>query len=132
MKYLLLMFLTTASLVSIPPIFAEMPTYNIDVRYEAETREIEGSEEIIFTNTGTEPLSELYIALYPNLYLKPYKNRNPAFDKRVYPVAFNPGSLLIHRIEDQNGKALPFFPDPLRGKILIVVVLPSPIPAGAP
>lgn len=107
-----------------------MTRYNIDVHYDSETQRIEGSEEIVFTNTGTKPLSALYIDLYPNLYLNPYPKRDPDFNRRVYPVAFNSGGIKIRKIEDRNGKALPFFPDPLRGKTLFVVVLPSAIPSG--
>ena len=124
------MLLSPFALCSVSTVFAEMTAYNIDVRYEAETKQIEGSEEIVFTNKGTTPLSALYIDLYPNLYLNPHADRDPAFDRRVYPVAFNPGGIEIHGIEDKDGKALPFFPDPLRGKTLIVIVLPSAIPAG--
>ncbi len=128
--FLFILLLIPFSPCSISTAFSEMTAYNIDVRYESETQQITGSEEIIFTNKGANPLSALYIALYPNLYLSPYPHRDLDFNRRVYPVAFNSGGLIIRRIEDKDGKALPFFPDPLRGKTLFVVVLPSAIPAG--
>lgn len=107
---------------------ASNPQYDIVAAYSEEEHRIYGSEKITFTNTGDEPLSELYLFLYPNLYLE----RDPDIDqnlyKRAYPVDFNPGEQIITSVQDLKGQNLPYFPELFKKRILMKIRLPTPIP----
>jgi hypothetical protein len=107
---------------------ASPPQYDIVAAFSEEEHRIYGSEKIIFTNTGDEPLSELYLFLYPNLYLE----RDPDIDqnlyKRAYPIDFNPGEQIITSIQDLQGQNLPYFPELFKKRILMKIRLPTPIP----
>lgn len=107
---------------------ASTPRYDIVAAYSEEEHRIYGSEKITFTNTGDEHLSELYLFLYPNLYLE----RDPDIDqnlyKRAYPVDFNPGEQIITSVQDLKGQNLPYFPELFKKRILMKIRLPTPIP----
>ncbi|MBI3804786.1 MAG: BamA/TamA family outer membrane protein [Nitrospirae bacterium] len=109
------------------PADAAPPQYDIVAAYSEEDRRIYGSEKITITNDGTEPLSELYLFLYPNLYLEKDPDVDPTFYKQAYPVNFNSGEQVITSIQDMRGQNLPYFPDLFKKRILMKIRLPIPI-----
>jgi len=44
-----------------------LPRYDIDLRVDPETRQVEGTAQIHFTNRDDRPLNDLFVRLYPNL-----------------------------------------------------------------
>ncbi len=44
-----------------------LPRYDIDLRVDPETRQVEGTARIHFTNRGDRSLNDLFVRLYPNL-----------------------------------------------------------------
>ncbi|MDC4228087.1 MAG: BamA/TamA family outer membrane protein [Candidatus Manganitrophus sp.] len=127
---MIILLLPLLLLISNPIHAAASPEYDIVAAYSEEEHRIYGSEKISFTNDGDEPLSELYLFLYPNLYLE----RDPDIDqnlyKRAYPVDFNPGEQIITSIQDLKGQNLPYFPELFKKRILMKIRLPTPIPPG--
>jgi len=126
---MIILFLPLLLLISNAlPAAAALPQYDIVAAYSEEEHRIYGSEKISFTNDGNDPLSELYLFLYPNLYLE----RDPEIDqdlyKRAYPVEFNPGEQIISSVQDLKGQNLPYFPDLFKKRILMKIRLPTPIP----
>src|SRR5581483_4232452 len=117
-------------LISLSSAWGASPEYQIVAAYSEEAEQIYGSEKILFTNEGSSPLSELYLFLYPNLYLEKDPNINVLFYQRAYPVGFNPGEMQITAIHDLQGTSLPVSPDVFKSRILMRVRLPTPIPAG--
>ena len=116
-------------IVRVPPATAaSIPQYEIIAAYSEEEHRIYGSEKISFTNDGDKPLWELYLFLYPNLYLE----RDPEIDqdlyKRAYPIDFNPGEQVITSVQDLKGQNLPYFPELFKKRILMKIRLPTPIP----
>ena len=104
------------------PALAEPPSYNIIADYQEETHQIEGHATITFVNTGTKPVSELYLFLYPNLYRGKHPDLDISFYRKAYPVAFNPGGIDILSIQDTEQRTLPFFPVVYQRSIIIKVI----------
>ena len=44
-----------------------LPRYDIELRVDPETRQVEGTARIHFTNRNDRPLNDLFVRLYPNL-----------------------------------------------------------------
>ncbi len=109
--------------------FATAPLYDISVAYREETQRLEGAETIFFTNDGREPLSEVYLFLYPNIYHEKSPALSASVLRRAYPVGFNPGGMEITSVVDAEG-ALPYGVDP-NNNVLLKVLPRAPIPAGA-
>ena len=105
---------------------AEEFVYEITAAYNEKKHTIEGTERITFTNTGESPLSEIYLFLYPNLYLEKSKDQY----HKAYPVAFNPGSIEIVSIHDAFGNPL-VATDFFGAKTLTEIRLSVPIPPKA-
>ena len=114
--------------VNVPSAYAAPTHYDIIATYNEREHRIYGSEKITFENTGTKPLSELYLFLYPNLYLEKDPDINQNLYQRAYPNVFNPGEMLITSVQDTDGMLLPYFPDIFKKRLLIKVQLPAPIP----
>ncbi len=110
------------------PVFAEPSRYDIVATYNDAAHRIIGHEEITFTNRSSQPLSELYLVLYPNLYFNARGDIDPDYYLQTYPVAFNSGGIEITAIEDLDGKGLPFSPVPLQNDTLVIIHLPVAIP----
>jgi len=125
---MIILLLPLLLILSNPFHAAASSEYDIVAAYSEEEHRIYGSEKISFTNDSDEPLSELYLFLYPNLYLE----RDPDIDqnlyKRAYPYAFNPGEQIITSIQDLKGQNLPYFPELFKKRILMKIRLPTPIP----
>lgn len=115
-------------MIDVLPAAGSTPEYEIVAAYSEEEHRIYGSEKISFTNAGNEPLSELYLFLYPNLYLERDPDINQNLYKRAYPVDFNPGEQIITSIQDLKGQNLPYFPELFKKRILMKIRLPTPIP----
>ncbi|MFQ5588884.1 MAG: BamA/TamA family outer membrane protein [Nitrospiria bacterium] len=112
------------------PVFGQPVTYDIEAAYDDETHEVIGREEISFTHQGAEPISELYLFLYPNLYLHKHPQLEAHFYRKAYPVAFNPAGIEIHAIADASGAALAFSPDVAPNQTIIKVILNQPLAPG--
>lgn len=125
---MIILLLPLLLLLSDPIHAAALSEYDIVAAYSEEEHRLYGSEKISFTNDSDEPLSELYLFLYPNLYLE----RDPDIDqnlyKRAYPHDFNPGEQIITSIQDLKGQNLPYFPELFKKRILMKIRLPTPIP----
>ncbi|MBI3359411.1 MAG: BamA/TamA family outer membrane protein [Nitrospirae bacterium] len=128
-KSLLILYLFFPLLVCLPSLSdAEQPQYDITAIYNEKKHTIEGTERITFTNSEETELSEIYLFLYPNLYLE----KNPSQNRylRAYPVAFNPGSIEILSIRDIDGNKLAIT-DFFGAKTLTEIRLTVPIPPKA-
>ena len=117
-------------LISLSSAWGASPEYQIVAAYSEEAGEIYGSEKILFTNEGASPVAELYLFLYPNLYLEKDPNIKAQFYQRAYPVGFNPGEMQITAIHNLSGESLPAFPEFFKNRILMRVQLPAPISPG--
>ncbi|MGB3942965.1 MAG: BamA/TamA family outer membrane protein [Candidatus Manganitrophaceae bacterium] len=107
--------------------FATPPEYEIVAAYSEKDHRIYGSETITFVNESDDPLSEIYLFLYPNLYSEDPK-LDRGFYKRAYPIEFNPGRLIVTAIQERGGRPLPYSPGPFKRGILTRIALPTPIP----
>jgi len=123
---IILMFLLV--LFFSPAVFAENTQYDIVATYQEQDHRIEGVVEVSFVNGGTEPVSELYLVLYPNRYRLNPSGLGLPFFRQAYPAAFNPGGLVITSIQDEAGNLLLPFSNPGGENTLIKVSLSSPIP----
>ncbi|TAK04499.1 MAG: hypothetical protein EPO39_11310 [Candidatus Manganitrophaceae bacterium] len=127
---MIILFLPLLLLIThaLPAFAASIPQYDIVAAYSEEEHRIYGSEKISFTNDGDEPLSEIYLFLYPNLYLEKDPDIDQSLYKRAYPVDFNAGEQFITSIQDLKGQNLPYFPELFKKRILMKIRLPTPIP----
>ncbi len=121
------LFLCLFVLIIVSPVGASPPQYEITATYDEERHQIEGVEKITFTNTGETDLFQIYLFLYPNLYLEKDPKKKSDFYQRAYPVGFNPGSIRILSVRDRDGNDLiltPFF----GVNLLTEIRLDKPIP----
>ncbi len=87
--------------------YGEKPhRYEINATYYDKGHRIEGVETVTFTNTGETALSEIYLFLYPNFYMEKDPKWKPDFYRKAYPIQFNPGSIEIDSVLDQQGREL--------------------------
>lgn len=107
-----------------------LPEYQIAAAYSESDHQIYGSEKITFTNESAAPLFDLYLFLYPNLYLEPDPDVDSNFYQQAYPVGFNPGGMRITAVQDLQGTPLSFYPEAFKKKTLARVRLPAPIAPG--
>lgn len=114
--------------LKVPFAYAGPTHYDIIATYNEKEHRIYGSEKITFQNTGTKPLSEIYLFLYPNLYSEKDPDLNDNLYQKAYPNLFNPGEMLITSIQDSDGLLLPYFPDVFKKRLLVKIQLPAPIP----
>ncbi len=105
------------------------PTYDISIVYRDDVHRLEGAETITFTNDSRNPLSEVYLFLYPNIYRSQSPALSPSVLRRAYPVGFNPGGTEVTSVVDAEG-ALSYEIDP-KNNVLLKVLPRTPIPAGA-
>jgi hypothetical protein len=114
--------------LNVPSVYAAPTQYDIVATYNEKEHRIYGSEKITFQNNGPKPLSELYLFLYPNLYLEKDRELNKNLYEKAYPNTFNPGEMLISSVQDVKGTMLPHFPDIFKKRLLVKIALPAPIP----
>lgn len=75
--------------------FANTPAYSMDVRYDAESRTIEGSFDLQFS-----PESEtVYFSLLANLDSEPNPFLSPRQQDAVYPFGFEPARISVISVE---------------------------------
>ncbi|MFQ5949859.1 MAG: hypothetical protein ACE5J1_04145, partial [Nitrospiria bacterium] len=119
-------------LFHLSPANATPTEYDIAVTYDDKEHQIHGFEEIAFVNDGPVPLSEIYLLLYPNRYLRKEPEISPIFYRQAYPVKFNPGGIQVTSIRDIGGSPLPHSlnkdDDKSKKETLMRVQLPKPIP----
>lgn len=125
---MMIFFLFFFLLFTLPTAHAAPSHYDIVATYNDQEHRIYGSEKITFVNDGTEPLSQLYLFLYPNLYFQRDPDVDQSLYNKAYPTGFNPGEMMITSIQDVDGNMLPFFPDFFKKRILMRIQLPAPIP----
>ncbi|MBI3802379.1 MAG: BamA/TamA family outer membrane protein [Nitrospirae bacterium] len=106
------------------------PEYQIVAAYSETTQRIYGSETIHFTNESPVPLSEIYLFLYPNLYLEKDPRAEITAFQQTYPVGFNTGEMEVTAIQDAHGDSLSSFPELFKNNMLMRVPLPRPIGPG--
>src|SRR5581483_3837004 len=128
---MIILLLGLLLLLEVPSADAAPALYDIVATYNENEHRIYGSEKVTFQNSGTKPLSEIYLFLYPNLYLEKDRDINESLYQKAYPNAFNRGEMLITSVQDKEGNLLPFFPDIFKKRLLVKVQLPSPIPPNA-
>jgi len=124
---MILLFLLLLTISCTPSVQATVTEYDLVVTYDETRHQIEGREEITFFNDGPSPLTEIVLILYPNRYLRKDPTISQTYYKRAYPVAFNPGGLLVTSIKDATGKNLSHSLEQDRDT-LIRIQLPEPIP----
>jgi len=128
MAFVIYAFLIYLLTVVLPPcIGAEPHQYHITAIYNEKDRQIEGTAKISFTNTGQTDLSEIFLFLYPNIYLEKNPQWNREMFRRVYPTEFHPGSMQILSITNKEGEEISSA-DFFGNRILKEIQLSKPIP----
>ncbi|MFC2078644.1 M1 family aminopeptidase [Candidatus Bipolaricaulota bacterium] len=87
--------------------FAKEPAYSLDVRYNAESRTIEGSFDLEFVPESTTA----YFSLLANLNSEPNPYLTPRLQDTTYPVGFEPARISILSVEqltDDGEEAVSF------------------------
>jgi hypothetical protein len=121
-------FLPVICSLVLPSFSRAAPRYEIIAGFDREAHRISGSEIIFFDNTSKVPLTEVYLFLYPNLYLE----REPLdqFDlvPKAYPKAFNPGQMTLSTVQDAEGEDLVYLYE--KSFAMVRVFLQKPLPPG--
>lgn len=105
--------------------------YDIDARFSPADRTLAGTVRVVIANRTTGPLREVPFLLYPNIYREPKTDLDKGTIERIYPRAFNPGSLAVTAIETGSGDAVGFEIDSTSTDPPYTVAhaaLPHPIP----
>jgi hypothetical protein len=80
--------------------------YDIDARFSSADRTLAGTVRVAIANRSTVPIREVPFLLYPNIYREPGPGLDKATIERIYPRAFNPGSMAVTGIETATGEAV--------------------------
>ena len=86
------------------PASANPPQYHITASYREAAHQIVGSVEMRFLNDSANPLNEVYLFLYPNIYLEEKAGIPREEYRKAYPKQFNSGGMEIQAIQDKEGK----------------------------
>ena len=115
--------------------FASEPVYSLDVRYDAESRTIEGSFDLQFVSES----ATAYFSLLANLDSEPNPHLAPRQQDAVYPFGFEPARisiLSVERVTDIGKEDLLFrllaMPPSWQTYSLTDTVLAIELPATAP
>lgn len=121
-----------------PDYWQQQVDYDIDVRLNADTHQLEGSESIVYHNNSPDRLHWLWIQLEQNRFrpdsrgqlaeTSPNLDHGMSFDGLRRYLGRNEfqGGFDIHRIADDRGTALPYVID----DTMMRIDLPSPLNPG--
>ncbi len=82
--------------------------YDIDARFSSADRTLTGTVRVAIANRSTALLREVPFLLYPNIYREPIPDLDKGTMERIYPRAFNPGSIAVTAIETGSGDSVEF------------------------
>ncbi len=104
--------------------------YDIDARFSPPDHAISGTVRVSITNHSGSPLRHVPFLLYPNIY----RDQDPDLGKdaleRIYPRAWNPGSMAVSAVATDTGEAVRFEIDSASTRHTVgYATLPRPIPA---
>ena len=124
-----MIFLLLLALISLNPFaaIAFSPQYEIHATFHEAIHQLEGTIKITFVNDSADPLSEIYLLLYPNLYSEKDTKINKTYYQRAYPVQFNPGSIQMTSVIDRHGNTVPFDLNTTKNKTVMKMRLASPV-----
>lgn len=114
-----------------------LPAASLDVRYDIDARfspvdhAISGTARVSITNRSGNPLREVPFLLYPNIYREPISDLDKETRERIYPRAFNPGSIAVTAITTDTGDPVTFETDTAATDprhTVAYATLPRPIP----
>lgn len=108
----------------------DVASYDIEVRLDAEAKRLEGRETVTFLNDVSQPVSELYLHLYPNAFRGPestFMRENPAAARRA-AATDNWGSIDVTALRLSTGEDL--LAQAVVDDTVMRVPLPRPIGPG--
>jgi hypothetical protein len=80
--------------------------YELDVRFDPVDHTIAGDAHVTIVNHSGVSLPDILFVLYPNRYREPDPEVDRVALERIYPRAFNPGSIAVTSIETADGSAV--------------------------
>jgi hypothetical protein len=86
---------------------------------------------VLITNRSENRLREVPFLLYPNIYREPNRDLDKDTLERMYPRAFNPGSMAVTAIKTETGDAVAFEIDTTSTnppQTVAHAILPHPVP----
>lgn len=107
--------------------------YDIDARFSPPNHTISGTARVSLTNRSNHPIDDVPFLLYPNIYREPLPDLDKDTTERIYPRAFNPGSMAITAISTGDGDAVALEINAILAKLPNTVahaILPKPLPPG--
>lgn len=102
--------------------------YEIIATFDSSNHRISGAELIFFDNPSEDPLTEVHMFLYPNIYFEKDTYENENLVLKAYPKAFNPGQITLASVQDSEGNDLTYLYE--KSFAMVRIFLKQPILAG--